>query len=73
MSEMKDSTIFKTPYRVASFMDEKSKKAICEIIGIKNVNDIERVSFLLNLLSQLSFSLFKILYLGSYLGHHYIQ
>lgn len=49
MSEMKDSTIFKTPYRVASFMDEKSKKAICEIIGIKNVNDIERVSFLLNL------------------------
>lgn len=49
MSEMKDSTIFKTPYRVASTMDEKTKKAICEIIGIKNVNDIDRVSFILSL------------------------
>lgn len=71
MSEMKDSTIFKTPYRVASTMDEKTKKAICEIIGIKNVNDIDRVSTkstMCILVKKL-----KILYLGSYLGHHYIQ
>jgi len=69
MSEMKDSTIFKTPYRVASTMDEKTKKAICEIIGIKNVNDIDRVSFILSL----QVKKLKILYLDSYLGHYYIQ
>lgn len=73
MSEMKDSTIFKTPYRVASTMDEKTKKAICEIIGIKNVNDIDRVSFILSLPCAWLVKKLKILYLGSYLGHHYIQ
>lgn len=44
---MKDNTISKTPYYVASFADEQTKKTICEIVGIKNVNDIERVRFVL--------------------------